>query len=101
MVSEMSNLVIVIFAFNFSTRGPPTPAVNNKKIKNEEEAEDLTKDMENPSPVPNPQEVNCTKPGTSSSKKDNELQPIKGNFPILRKIKGAVVEEKTSGNSQM
>mgnify|MGYP002715712327 CR=1 FL=1 len=59
-----------------STRGPPTPAVNNKKHRGEEESEDLTKDMEDPPSDTNIQEVNCTKPGTS--KKDSDLQPIKG-----------------------
>ncbi|KAK7864658.1 hypothetical protein R5R35_012427 [Gryllus longicercus] len=55
-----------------------SPAVGvSKKHKGEEEADDLTKDMEEPPAEPNIQEVTILKPG-SSSKKDSDLQPIKG-----------------------
>lgn len=58
-----------------SGRGPA--ASGSKKHKSEEEADDLTKEMEEPPPEPNIQEVTVPKPG-SSSKKDSDLQPIKG-----------------------
>lgn len=55
-----------------------SPAVGvSKKHKGEEESDDLTKDMEEPPAEPNIQEVTILKPG-SSSKKDSDLQPIKG-----------------------
>ncbi|XP_069673998.1 SWI/SNF complex subunit SMARCC2 isoform X2 [Periplaneta americana] len=55
----------------------PAASGSSKKHKSEEEADDLTKEMEEPPPEPNIQEVTVPKPG-SSSKKDNDLQPIKG-----------------------
>ncbi|KAJ9584608.1 hypothetical protein L9F63_021050 [Diploptera punctata] len=67
--------------------GRSPAASGNKKHKSEEEADDLTKDMEEPQPEPNIQEVTVPKPDFdvignlafgSSSKKDNDLQPIKG-----------------------
>ncbi|XP_049864121.1 SWI/SNF complex subunit SMARCC2 isoform X2 [Schistocerca gregaria] len=55
-----------------------SPAVGiSKKHKSEEEADDLTKEMEEPPAEPSIQEVTVPKQG-SSSKKDNDLQPIKG-----------------------
>lgn len=57
--------------------GRSPAASGSKKHKSEEEADDLTKEMEEPPPEPNIQEVTVPKPG-SSSKKDNDLQPIKG-----------------------
>ncbi|XP_077993048.1 SWI/SNF complex subunit SMARCC2-like isoform X2 [Glandiceps talaboti] len=58
--------------------GRPSAAAMKKKSSKEEEQEDLTKDMENPSPVPNIEEVNLPKSISSRSHKDSELQPIKG-----------------------
>ncbi|XP_063222467.1 SWI/SNF complex subunit SMARCC2 isoform X2 [Bacillus rossius redtenbacheri] len=49
----------------------------NKKHKPEEEADDLTKDLEEPLQEPNITEVTVPKP-SSSSKRDSELQPVKG-----------------------
>ncbi|KAK7586055.1 hypothetical protein V9T40_003931 [Parthenolecanium corni] len=69
-----------------STRGPSTPStpLNSKKVKNEDDSsmDDLTKDLEEPVPEPNIQEVPVTKlaggqSSSSSSKKDNDLQPLK------------------------
>ncbi|XP_039281683.1 SWI/SNF complex subunit SMARCC2 isoform X1 [Nilaparvata lugens] len=58
--------------------GRSPAVVNPKKVKSEEEADDLTKDMDEPTPEPNVQEVTVPKPGSStSSKKDSESQPIK------------------------
>ena len=48
---------------NYSGRSPAV--VNPKKIKSEDEADDLTKDMPEPIPEPNVQEVVVPKPGQS------------------------------------
>lgn len=59
-----------------------SPAVGNKKHRfgEETEAEDLTKDMEEPVPEPNIVEVSVPKTGNLpiNNKKDHELQPLKG-----------------------
>lgn len=60
-----------------------SPAVGTKKHRfgEELEAEDLTKDMDDPLPEPNVVEVPVTKPPATpnvSNKKDHELQPLKG-----------------------
>uniref|UniRef100_A0A8C0LTE0 SWI/SNF related BAF chromatin remodeling complex subunit C2 n=1 Tax=Canis lupus dingo TaxID=286419 RepID=A0A8C0LTE0_CANLU len=67
----------------------PTPEAKKKNAKKgyasrypskrghrEEEQEDLTKDMDEPSPVPNVEEV--TLPKTVNTKKDSESAPVKG-----------------------
>ncbi|MGH0182898.1 UNVERIFIED_CONTAM: hypothetical protein FKN15_010674 [Acipenser sinensis] len=48
----------------------------SKRGHREEEQEDLTKDMDEPSPVPNVEEV--TLPKTVNTKKDSESTPVKG-----------------------
>ncbi|XP_073999997.1 SWI/SNF- related protein mor isoform X2 [Rhodnius prolixus] len=53
------------------------PAIGPKKIKSEEEENDLTRDMEEPTPEPNIQEVPIPKPGVTPNKKDSENQPVK------------------------
>uniref|UniRef100_A0A8C8SVZ0 SWI/SNF related, matrix associated, actin dependent regulator of chromatin subfamily c member 1 n=1 Tax=Pelusios castaneus TaxID=367368 RepID=A0A8C8SVZ0_9SAUR len=70
---------------------PPTPAESRKKSgkkgqaglygkrrgqKEEDEQEDLTKDMEDPTPVPNMEEV--VLPKNVNPKKDSENTPVKG-----------------------
>uniref|UniRef100_A0A8C7CBZ3 SWI/SNF related BAF chromatin remodeling complex subunit C1 n=1 Tax=Neovison vison TaxID=452646 RepID=A0A8C7CBZ3_NEOVI len=70
---------------------PPTPAESRKKSgkkgqaslygkrrsqKEEDEQEDLTKDMEDPTPVPNIEEV--VLPKNVNPKKDSENTPVKG-----------------------
>ncbi|MEE6512630.1 hypothetical protein FKM82_019747, partial [Ascaphus truei] len=70
---------------------PPTPAESRKKAgkksqgalygkrrgqKEEDEQEDLTKDMEDPTPVPNMEEV--VLPKNVNPKKDSEHTPVKG-----------------------
>ncbi|KAE8626443.1 hypothetical protein XENTR_v10006631 [Xenopus tropicalis] len=57
-------------------KGPSTPYTKSKRGHREEEQEDLTKDMDEPSPVPNVEEV--TLPKTVNTKKDSESAPIKG-----------------------
>ncbi|NXA02605.1 SMRC2 protein, partial [Nesospiza acunhae] len=53
-----------------------TPYNKSKRGHREEEQEDLTKDMDEPSPVPNVEEV--TLPKTVNTKKDSESAPVKG-----------------------
>ncbi|NXA27990.1 SMRC2 protein, partial [Ibidorhyncha struthersii] len=55
------------------TQRPPVPPQRGHR---EEEQEDLTKDMDEPSPVPNVEEV--TLPKTVNTKKDSESAPVKG-----------------------
>ncbi|KAM3822773.1 SWI/SNF complex subunit SMARCC1-like [Vipera latastei] len=70
---------------------PPTPVESRKKVgkkgqaslygkrrgqKDEDEQEDLTKDMEDPTPVPNMEEVAL--PKNVNPKKDSENTPVKG-----------------------
>nr|XP_056722537.1 SWI/SNF complex subunit SMARCC2 isoform X2 [Euleptes europaea] len=57
-------------------KGPSTPYTKSKRGHREEEQEDLTKDMDEPSPVPNVEEV--TLPKTVNTKKDSESAPVKG-----------------------
>ncbi|XP_064408577.1 SWI/SNF complex subunit SMARCC2 isoform X4 [Latimeria chalumnae] len=57
-------------------KGPSTPYTKSKRGHREEEQEDLTKDMDEPSPVPNVEEV--TLPKNVSTKKDSESAPVKG-----------------------
>ncbi|XP_023930309.1 SWI/SNF complex subunit SMARCC2 [Lingula anatina] len=60
--------------------GRSTPSSKKKATSyKDEDSEDLTKDMEDPTPEPNIQEVHIPKNASSSrSGKDSELQPIKG-----------------------
>ncbi|XP_075223805.1 SWI/SNF- related protein mor isoform X3 [Lycorma delicatula] len=58
-------------------RKSPAVVNNPKKVKSEEEADDLTRDMDEPTPEPNVQEVTVPKPGCSSSKKDSDTQPLR------------------------
>ncbi|NWT07290.1 SMRC2 protein, partial [Mionectes macconnelli] len=57
-------------------KGPSTPYNKSKRGHREEDQEDLTKDMDEPSPVPNVEEV--TLPKTVNTKKDSESAPVKG-----------------------
>lgn len=72
-----------------TARTPSTPSlhVSMKKVKSEDDisVEDYTKDMDEPTPEPNVQEVPVTKSGPSSivsSKKDSDTQPIKSGTLI-------------------
>lgn len=72
-----------------------SPAVGKKSSK-DDESEDLTKDMEEPTPEPNVVEVTPSPNGQPATKKDHELQPLKG---------GSITEldepeDKTEENSQ-
>lgn len=57
-------------------KGPSTPYTKSKRGHREEEQEDLTKDMDEPSPVPNVEEV--TLPKTVNTKKESESAPVRG-----------------------
>ncbi|XP_072264939.1 SWI/SNF complex subunit SMARCC2 isoform X5 [Pyxicephalus adspersus] len=59
-------------------KGPSTPYTKSKRGHREEEQEDLTKDMDEPSPVPNVEEVTLPKAGNVNTKKDSESAPVKG-----------------------
>lgn len=48
---------LAIFLLHYRVRGTVTPAKGAKKGRMEEEEEDLTRDMENPTPEPNVTEV--------------------------------------------
>ncbi|XP_069509855.1 SWI/SNF complex subunit SMARCC2 isoform X2 [Ambystoma mexicanum] len=57
-------------------KGPTAPYNKSKRGHREEEQEDLTKDMEEPSPVPNVEEIQL--PKAVNTKKDLETTPVKG-----------------------
>ncbi|XP_046881672.1 SWI/SNF complex subunit SMARCC2 isoform X2 [Hypomesus transpacificus] len=57
-------------------KGPAAPYTKSKRGQREEEQEDLTKDLDEPSPVPAVEEVNL--PKTANTKKDSESTPVKG-----------------------
>ena len=68
-----------------SARSPAPASTSKKKLfrGNDEDSEDLTKDMDDPSPEPNLQEVNLPRNTTTPrSNKDNEAAPIKGGAMI-------------------
>ncbi|XP_029906935.1 SWI/SNF complex subunit SMARCC2 isoform X2 [Myripristis murdjan] len=57
-------------------KGPTTPYTKSKRGQREEEQEDLTKDLDEASPVPATEEGNPAK--TTSTKKDSDSTPVKG-----------------------
>ncbi|XP_069778157.1 SWI/SNF complex subunit SMARCC1 isoform X2 [Narcine bancroftii] len=57
-------------------KGQPTPYLKRRGQRDEEEQEDFTKDMEDPTPVPNVEEVIL--PKNVNPKKDSEHTPVKG-----------------------
>uniref|UniRef100_A0A673CPY5 SWI/SNF related, matrix associated, actin dependent regulator of chromatin, subfamily c, member 2 n=1 Tax=Sphaeramia orbicularis TaxID=375764 RepID=A0A673CPY5_9TELE len=57
-------------------KGPTTPYTKSKRGQREEEQEDLSKDMDEASPVPASEEGNPTK--TNNTKKDSDSTPVKG-----------------------
>ncbi|NWT12329.1 SMRC2 protein, partial [Vireo altiloquus] len=67
---------VVTLGISLSLGRPSTPYNKSKRGHREEEQEDLTKDMDEPSPVPNVEEV--TLPKTVNTKKDSESAPVKG-----------------------
>lgn len=68
-----------------STKGASarSPAPQKKKPnKNDEDSEDMTKDIDEPSPEPPIQEVNLNRNSVGNRNKDNESMPIKGGTII-------------------
>ncbi|XP_078334987.1 SWI/SNF complex subunit SMARCC2-like isoform X3 [Crassostrea virginica] len=62
-----------------STRTPGGPGNSKKRLNKEDTDDDLTRDMEDPLPETNIQEVQLSKQSSSNrSNKDSENQPIKG-----------------------
>ncbi|XP_040889823.1 SWI/SNF complex subunit SMARCC2 isoform X2 [Toxotes jaculatrix] len=57
-------------------KGPTTPYTKSKRGQREEEQEDLSKDLDEASPVPAPEEGNPAK--TNNTKKDSDSTPVKG-----------------------
>uniref|UniRef100_A0A8C9ZNC7 SWI/SNF related BAF chromatin remodeling complex subunit C2 n=1 Tax=Sander lucioperca TaxID=283035 RepID=A0A8C9ZNC7_SANLU len=57
-------------------KGPTTPYTKSKRGQREEEQEDLSKDLDEASPVPASEEGNP--PKTNSTKKDSDSTPVKG-----------------------
>uniref|UniRef100_A0A1A8CSG0 SWI/SNF related, matrix associated, actin dependent regulator of chromatin, subfamily c, member 2 n=1 Tax=Nothobranchius kadleci TaxID=1051664 RepID=A0A1A8CSG0_NOTKA len=57
-------------------KGPTTPYTKSKRGQREEEQEDLSKDLDEPSPVPASEEGNTAK--TNNTKKDSDSTPVKG-----------------------
>ncbi|XP_029006066.1 SWI/SNF complex subunit SMARCC2 isoform X2 [Betta splendens] len=57
-------------------KGPATPYTKSKRGQREEEQEDLSKDLDEASPVPAAEEGNTTK--TNNTKKDTDSTPVKG-----------------------
>ncbi|KAM3878100.1 SWI/SNF complex subunit SMARCC2 [Diretmus argenteus] len=57
-------------------KGPTTPYTKSKRGQREEEQEDLTKDLDEASPVPATEEGNPAK--TTNTKKDSDSTPVKG-----------------------
>ncbi|KAM3621725.1 uncharacterized protein V6R79_015172 [Siganus canaliculatus] len=57
-------------------KGPTTPYTKSKRGQREEEQEDLSKDLDEASPVPASEEGNPAK--TNNTKKDSDSTPVKG-----------------------
>ncbi|XP_054712292.1 LOW QUALITY PROTEIN: SWI/SNF complex subunit SMARCC2-like [Uloborus diversus] len=75
-----------------STRGPAV-VTKKKSLRGDDESDDLTKDMEEPSPEPNVQEVHIPKnTNNPRSSKDNESQPLKGG--TLLELDGNETDDK-------
>ncbi|XP_035211285.1 SWI/SNF complex subunit SMARCC2-like isoform X1 [Stegodyphus dumicola] len=71
----------------------PTIITKKKSLRGDDESDDLTKDMEEPSPEPNVQEVHIPKnTNNPRSSKDNESQPLKGG--TLLELDGNETDDK-------
>uniref|UniRef100_A0AAR2J179 SWI/SNF related, matrix associated, actin dependent regulator of chromatin, subfamily c, member 2 n=1 Tax=Pygocentrus nattereri TaxID=42514 RepID=A0AAR2J179_PYGNA len=70
-------------------KGPTTPYTKSKRGQREEEQEDLTKDLDEPSPVPAAEEGSLNKTVT---KKDSDSTPVKGGTD-LEPVKGSDLHE--------
>ncbi|GBM56771.1 SWI/SNF complex subunit SMARCC2 [Araneus ventricosus] len=71
----------------------PSMITKKKSLRGDDESDDLTKDMEEPSPEPNVQEVHIPKNANNPrSSKDNESQPLKGG--TLLELDGNEMDDK-------
>uniref|UniRef100_I3KSF6 SWI/SNF related BAF chromatin remodeling complex subunit C2 n=1 Tax=Oreochromis niloticus TaxID=8128 RepID=I3KSF6_ORENI len=61
-------------------KGPTTPYTKSKRGQREEEQEDLSKDLDEASPVPASEEGNPAK--TNNTKKDSDSTPVKGGTDL-------------------
>uniref|UniRef100_A0A665VYE7 SWI/SNF related, matrix associated, actin dependent regulator of chromatin, subfamily c, member 2 n=1 Tax=Echeneis naucrates TaxID=173247 RepID=A0A665VYE7_ECHNA len=61
-------------------KGPTTPYTKSKRGQREEEQEDLSKDLDESSPVPASEEGNPAK--TNNTKKDSDSTPVKGGMDM-------------------
>ncbi|XP_008318234.1 SWI/SNF complex subunit SMARCC2 isoform X2 [Cynoglossus semilaevis] len=61
-------------------KGPTTPYTKSKRGQREEEQEDLSKDLDEASPVPASEEANPAK--TNNTKKDSDSTPVKGGTDL-------------------
>lgn len=68
-----------LMAFSLFLPRPSTPYTKSKRGHREEEQEDLTKDMDEPSPVPNVEEVTLPKTGMGQAEPPDQPPP----FPSL------------------
>ncbi|XP_075749557.1 SWI/SNF- related protein mor isoform X5 [Rhipicephalus microplus] len=74
-------------------KGGRSPAMGKKRSFRDDESDDLTKDMEEPSPEPSYQEVSIPRSNPNQrSSKDSELQPVKGG--TLIDLDGADMDDK-------
>ncbi|XP_065286920.1 SWI/SNF complex subunit SMARCC2 isoform X2 [Dermacentor albipictus] len=74
-------------------KGGRSPAMGKKRSFRDDESDDLTKDMEEPSPEPSLQEVSIPRSNPNQrSSKDSELQPVKGG--TLIDLDGADMDDK-------
>ncbi|KAK8773689.1 hypothetical protein V5799_011779 [Amblyomma americanum] len=74
-------------------KGGRSPAMGKKRSFRDDESDDLTKDMEEPSPEPSLQEVSIPRSNPNQrSSKDSELQPVKGG--TLIDLDGADLDDK-------
>lgn len=75
-------------------KGGRSPAIGKKRSFRDDESDNLTKDMEEPSPEPSVQEISLPKGNPNQrSSKDSELQPVKGG--TLMDLDGNDQDEKT------
>lgn len=71
----------------------PSIVTKKKSLRGDDESDDLTKDMEEPSPEPSVQEVHIPKnTNNPRSSKDNESQPLKGG--TLLELDGNEIDDK-------
>ncbi|XP_063767894.1 SWI/SNF complex subunit SMARCC2 isoform X2 [Eleginops maclovinus] len=61
-------------------KGPTTPYTKSKRGQREEEQEDLSKDLDEASPIPASEEGNT--PKTNNTKKDSDSTPVKGGADL-------------------